>query len=180
MLLKLTAMCFSHLQRLSQGAIPLFSPGSPAMAAARSAATMNVMAEDAIEKFRASPGTMRVDFRACYVDPMNRGSTLMNGERVHALLHSIIRSGFSERKAQVGIVVDMLHTRSADVVAHNARIVQGDTLLPQNNGDVVPLFTVLHTNHFVMIGRCFHACTPTTTQNQELGIATPDGHSDRR
>ena len=47
--------------------------------------------------------------------------------------------------------------------------------MPQDRGDVVPLFTVLHTNHFVMIGRCFHACTPTTTQNQELGIATPDG-----
>ena len=84
---------------------------------------------------------------------------------MHALLYSIIRSGFSERKAQTGIVVDMMHARRADVVAHNARIVEGDPLLPQGS-EVVPLFTVLHTNHFVMIGRCL---------NQELGIATPDG-----
>ena len=139
-----------------------------------SGATLNVQAEDAIKEWRATPDTMRVDFRACCVDPLNRGATLMNGARVHALLYSIIRSGFSERKAQTGIVVDIAPDRQADVVAHNARIVQGDPLLPEGSG-VMPLFTVLHTNHFVMIGRCFYAGSPTTSQNQELGIATPDG-----
>ena len=133
-----------------------------------------MQAEDAIKEWRATPDTMRVDFRACCVDPLNRGATLMNGARVHALLYSIIRSGFSERKAQTGIVVDIAPDRQADVVAHNARVVQGDPLLLEGSG-VMPLFTVLHTNHFVMIGRCFYAGSPTTSQNQELGIATPDG-----
>ncbi len=45
--------------------------------------TLNVQAERAMIEWRATPDTIRVDMRACYVDPMNRGATLMNGERVH-------------------------------------------------------------------------------------------------
>ena len=132
--------------------------------AGSSGATLNVQAEQAIQEWRATHDTIRVDFRACYVDPLNRGAALRNGARVHALLYSIIRSGFSERKAQAGIVVDLVQLRMDEVVAHNARIVQGDPLLPQSS-EVVPLFTVVHTNHFVMIGRCFHVAIPTTTHN---------------
>ena len=160
---------------LCEPAIFLVDPRAHSLAMAScTTATLNVRAEAAIKEWRATPDTMRVDFRACAVDPRNRGATLMNGARVHALLYSIIRSGFSERKAQTGIVVDIAPDRQADVVAHNARVVQGDPLLPEGSG-VMPLFTVLHTNHFVMIGRCFYAGCPTTSQNQELGIATPDG-----
>jgi hypothetical protein len=37
------------------------------------------------------------------------------------------------------------------------------------------LTTALHTNHFVMIGRCFCARTKTTKANEELGLTDEDG-----
>ena len=45
---------------------------------------------------------------------------------MHYLLYSIIRSRLSERKAQTGVVVEVVHVHMADVVAHNKKVVQGD------------------------------------------------------
>lgn len=42
-------------------------------------------------------------------------------------------------------------------------------------GPAPPLFTALHTNHLIMIGRCFHARARTTQENIDLGVAHSDG-----
>ena len=98
----------------------------------------------------------------------------MNGDRVHSLLNSIMKVGFSERKAEVGIVMDIAPERRAEVLEHNRRICVGDGVLPAVDEENA-LFTVLHTNHFTMIARCFLYKARTTAANEGLGITTPDG-----
>ena len=92
---------------------------------------------------------------------------------MHRLLRSIMQAGFSELKAQVGIVMDISGERREDVVKHTQRVVAGDRLLPEFEADSAR-FTVLRTNHFAMLCRCFVLGSPNTPANQGLGITTPD------
>lgn len=136
---------------------------------------LNNIADEALRTWRVGAEPIRVDVRSCLIDPLNRQQTLMSGDRVHRLLRSIMQAGFSELKAHVGIVMDISGERREDVVKHNQRVVAGDRLLPEFEADSA-LFTVLHTNHFTMICRCFVLGSPTTPANQGLGITTPDGN----
>ena len=91
------------------------------------------------------------------------------------LLNSIIKAGFSEDKASVGIVVDVTDKRKEFVLSHNRTVTHGDDLLPDVSNSNEALFTVLHTNHFTMICRCFVFGWKTTVANQKLGITCPQG-----
>ena len=58
---------------------------------------------------------------------------------------------------------------------HNKKIVQGDSLLPPLAEGETPFFSVLHTNHFTMICRCFIYRWTTTKEVRELGVTDADG-----
>jgi hypothetical protein len=83
---------------------------------------LNKIAEEAIARFRVCEGTIRVDPRACAIDPSNRQSTLMSGKRVHALINSIVRAGFSEAKAGHSVVVDVDTKRLPEILEHNKKL----------------------------------------------------------
>ena len=104
------------------------------------AVKLNKVAEDAIQKFNVASEPQRVDVRSCLIYPLNRHGTPMSGLRVHRLLRDIILVGFSLKKAQVGIVVDITPKRLEEVVAHNKKILQGDSLLPPMAEGEVPHF----------------------------------------
>ena len=133
-----------------------------------------MIADRAVEKWSVSSDPIRVDAASCLVDPMNRKKILMNGVRVHTLLNTIMKAGFSLNKVETGIVVDISSDRRDLVVEHNRKIAAGDQLIPQVEPEKA-LFTVVHTNHFSMIARCFFYKSKTIPENLELGITTPDG-----
>ena len=58
---------------------------------------------------------------------------------------------------------------------HNKKILQGDSLLPPLAEGETPFFSVLHTNHLIMICRCFHYRQKTTEEVGELGVTDDDG-----
>ena len=136
---------------------------------------LNAISDEAIRKFQVTDVPIRLDPRLCAIDPYNRDETLMSGKKVHELLWKIMRSGFSLFKVSVGFVVDLPAYRLEAVRTHNKAISSGDPLLADIPDEEVPVFTVIHTNHFVQIHRCFVFQTPTIAKNQELGITTPDG-----
>ena len=68
---------------------------------------LNKVAEDAIQKFSVAAEPQRVDVRSFLIDPLNRHGTPMSGKRVHRLLRDILKAGFTLKKAQVGVVVDI-------------------------------------------------------------------------
>ena len=136
---------------------------------------LNAIAAEGIQEFQVTEVPIRLDTRLCAVDPYNRDGTLMSGRKVHELLFKIVKAGFSLLKVFVGIVVDIHPKRLAKVLEHNSAITSGDPLLPDISKQEPPVFTVLHTNHFIMIHRCFHYKTPTIEKVQKLGLCTPDG-----
>ena len=144
------------------------------MAQAEQNRRLNVVADEALRTYRIGKDPVRVDVRSCLVDPLNRNQTLMSGARVHNLLRSILQAGFSEQKAQVGIVLDISPERRPEVLAHNKKVCAGDPLLPNVEEDTA-LYTVLHTNHFTMIARCFVYQCRTIPENMKLGITSPEG-----
>ena len=135
---------------------------------------LNKVAEDAIQKFSVAAEPQRVDVRSCLIDPLNRHGIPMSGVRVHRLLRDILKAGFTLEKAQVGVVVDITPQRLEEVVEHNKKILQGDSLLPPLAEGETPFFSVLHTNHFTMICRCFIYRWTTTKEVRELGVTDAD------
>ena len=135
---------------------------------------LNKVAEDAIQKFSVAAEPQRVDVRSCLIDPLNRHGIPMSGVRVHRLLRDILKAGFTLKKAQVGVVVDITPQRLEEVVEHNKKILQGDSLLPPLAEGETPFFSVLHTNHFTMICRCFIYRWTTTKEVRELGVTDAD------
>ena len=133
----------------------------------QAAKTFHQHAEEAIQAFRTHEGTCRVDPRLCLVVPLNREGTLMNANRVHSLLGSIMTVGFSEIKASVGIVVDIPPERRQLVLKHNEQFTKGGDLLPEVTESQGWMYTVLHTNDFTMLCCCFLYRTKTTPANMK-------------
>ena len=98
--------------------------------ASQQALPLNKVAEQAVEDFRACEGTIRVDPRSCAIDPHNRQATLMSGKRVHTLIASIVKAGFSEKKATHSVIVDVDPKRLPLIMEHNRKTLDGDALLP--------------------------------------------------
>ena len=146
-----------------------------ALMASSSNSTINNIAAEAIRTFQVTDVPVRLDPRLCAVDPYNRDGTLISGKQVHELLWKILKAGFSFLKCVIGFVVDLPSNRLPAVLKHNNLITRGDDLLPDVPEVEIPKFTVLHTNHFVMIHRCFVYKTQTTEKVRKLGITTPDG-----
>ena len=118
---------------------------------------MNAVAADAIKQFSVTDVPIRLDPRLCAVDPLNRDGTLISGKQVHELLFKILKVGFSLlMKVCIRIVVDISPKRLDEVLKHNTSMTSGDPLLPDIIQQEPPIFTVLHTNHFTIIHRCFH------------------------
>jgi hypothetical protein len=136
---------------------------------------LHQIAESAIVKFRVSSNTYTVDPRHCLVDPVNRDGSWLNSNRVHELLTQIITAGFSMRKLSAGIVCDIGPCRLAQVLAHNKAMTEGDEKLPDVQASDPAFYTVLHTNHFVMICRCFYYRAKTTEANIKLGLTDGEG-----
>ena len=62
------------------------------------------------------------------------------------------------------------------VLKHNVDMTRGrDQLAQVNHQDGDPLYTCIHTNHFVHICRCFLQRVKTTEANIKLGIADSEG-----
>ena len=115
---------------------------------------LNAIAAEGIQEFQVTEVPIRLDTRLCAVDPYNRDGTLMSGRKVHELLFKIVKAGFSMLKVFIGIVVDIDPKRLPKVLEHNLAITSGGPLLPGISEQEPPAFTVLHTNHFIMIHRC--------------------------
>lgn len=136
---------------------------------------LHQQAGEAIRLFRIGDEAVRVDPRNCLIDPRNRDGTLMNSKRVHSLLADILASGWTHMKSQTGIVVDIPPARMDEVLAHNKKVTEGDNLLPDVSPRDQALYTVLHTNHYVMIARCFYYQTDTTEDVRKLGVTNTEG-----
>lgn len=130
---------------------------------------LNNIAGEAVRTWSFSEDTTRVDVRSCLIDPLNRLQTHMSGARAHNFFRPIMQAFFSERKAQTGIILDIVSDRRDEVAKHNQR-----ALLPHMEPESA-LFTVLHTSHFTMICPWFALSWPTTRANQGLGTTTTDG-----
>ena len=126
--------------------------------------------------FRTKPWQEdRVSPRHLLVDPLNRKKGWLNSTRVHELLFKVLSGGFSLLKNQVGISIDIPSGHLQDVVDHNTNMTKGDERFPASCTSDTPLYSVIHTNHFVMSCRCFLYRTKTIEPVQKLGVCDKDG-----
>ena len=118
----------------------------------------------------------RVDPKRCLPDPLNRDSQLLSSLNVHTLLARIIRAGFSLLKVKDGIFLDIDAARMPLVLENCKSMCSGeDKLAPADEENDPPFHTVLHTNHFTTICRCFLYRTKTTPEVEQLKLTDKDG-----